>query len=292
MNIMRDTLHTLKHFGKAKEPKQTTTPEPSEPSTTKVHHEQTNLTTKPSVTEELLACMTVEQSDDVIRMHITIPKNLKNRFHTRCAADGHTMSGLVNLWIKRYLTTMIVLFVLSPIFATEKASFTTGELIAFVDKPNSLPLDLTVGTKARTGYGIGESMEGTELQPDLYAGLYAKFDIISTSEIRNRKETGRTRQAEVLHNLSDILAQEQLLTFLQSQKTAYLGRKSIMETRIEKGFSEQGDIIPIEQHLITIETKLQEARASVRDSQLAVAVLAGEKWKELYSAVQKWNRKL
>jgi len=201
------------------------------------------------------------------------------------------MSGLVNLWIKRYLTTMIILFLLTPIFSAEQSSYTTAQLLAFVEKPSILP-DLTIGTKTRAGYGIGETMEGSELQPDLYAGLYAKFDIISTAEIRNRKESGRTRQAEVLHNLSDILAHEQMVTFLSSQKTAYLGRKSIMETRIEKGFSDQDDIIPIEQHLITIETKLQETRANVRDSQLAIAVLAGEKWKELYASVQKWDRKL
>ncbi len=129
-------------------------------------------------------------------------------------------------------------------------------------------------------------------RPDMYTSIYATIDILSTADIRSRRESQYTHNATILNNLSKIIEHERLITFLISQRANYQRRKRIIEQRVERGFSNQSELIPLEQQLISVETSLQGNYALVRESQLNIASLAGSKWEELYEVVKLWDRTL
>lgn len=290
MKRMRDTIHALQSLGR--KPKDQPSPEetpipplPDHPPA--INPEELDLFTGTTMDQELLECLSEPGDDDTIRMNITIPRSLKKRFKARCDEDGRTMSGVVNLWVKRYLSMLIILAVSLKAADT---TYTTQQILSFVEKPAALP-DLTLTANARGGFGTPEMFDAPP-RGDVYSGLYARMDILSTAEIRKRKEEVRSRQSLVLHNLSKILTHEQFISFLHSQKSVYLRRKKLIQKRIDKGFSDQADIIPIEQHLIAIETKLQTERGSIRESQLTIAGLVGDKWNTLFNIIKNWDRAL
>ena len=188
--------------------------------------------------------------------------------------------------MKTKTLTLTLLFSLS-LFA---ATYTTYDILEFVEKPTSLP-DFTVKANARGGYGTPQMFD-SKPQADVHASLLLQMDILSTSEIRARKDKRDQRKALVLSELSSILSHESSISFLEKQRSAYHDRRLILQERIKLGFSEQTEIFPIERYLIDLETKIQQERDAVRQCQLKISGLASDHWYDLFEAVKQWDRKL
>lgn len=185
-------------------------------------------------------------------------------------------------------TSLLLLFLLcTPLFA---AKFTTNQLLKMIEKPTTAP-DISLEAKTKTGYGSPEMFDA-DPRLDAKASLLCNVSLLSTAEIRRRREVGEKRRTEALSLLSDIFIAEKFIGFLKQQRTGYRKRRNIIQARIKKGFAEQAEIFPVERHLIDIENKINQERAKILKAQLAFAGLAGDHWKKLFESVKQWDRKL
>lgn len=182
---------------------------------------------------------------------------------------------------------LLIFLICIPLLAVP---VTTNQLLKMIEKPITAP-DITLEAKTRTGYGSPEMFDA-EPQLDAKAALLCNVSLLSTAEIRRRREVGEKRRSTALSYLSDILIAEQFISFLKQQRTGYRKRRNIIQTRIQKGFAEQSEIFPVERHLIDIENKINQERAKILKAQLAFSGLAGDNWKKLFESVKKWDKKL
>lgn len=169
-------------------------------------------------------------------------------------------------------------------------SFTTHQLLKMIEKPTKTP-DISVEATTKTGYGSPEMFDA-DPRLDAKASILCNISLLSTAEIRRKRELGEKRRAEALSFLSDIVIAEKLMIFLKQQRTGYRKRRRIIEQRIKKDFAEQSEVFPIERHLIDIENKINQQRAKRLKAQLAFAGLAGDNWKNLFESVKLWDKKL
>ncbi len=184
---------------------------------------------------------------------------------------------------------LLPLLLVAALFAAD-STYTTSQLLAMIEQSTTAP-NITLTAQAHGGYGTPEMFEATP-QTDTKAALLCNLEILSTREIRKRKQGNLTTRTEALQHLADILTAEEHRRFLWQQRKEYRARKKTMQTRIKKGFSDQSEIFPLERYLIDIQAKLNEQKSAVLKAQLALAGLAGSRWQTLFSAVKKWNRTL
>jgi len=188
----------------------------------------------------------------------------------------------------KQLSLLLLLYIAS--IANDTTSYSTEEILAFIAKPVTHP-DITISTKGRAGYGTSELLY-QEPKTDLYGGVLLTLDILSSADIRKRKEEQDKIRANALSLLTTIEEHLNLTWQYTTQRTAYKERLKWLEKRVELNLEEQSSLYPIEQIIITLNTHIYKEQAEIKRAQLSLASLAGNKWEELFNMVKKWDRKL
>ena len=188
----------------------------------------------------------------------------------------------------KQLSLLLLLYIAS--IANDTTSYSTEEILAFIAKPVTHP-DITISTKGRAGYGTSELLY-QEPKTDLYGGVLLTLDILSSADIRKRKEEQDKIRANALSLLTTIEEHLNLTWQYSKQRTAYKKRLSWHEKRIKLNLDDHSTIYPIEQVIIDLNTHIYKEQAEIKRAQLSLASLAGDKWEELYEMIQKWDREL
>jgi hypothetical protein len=187
------------------------------------------------------------------------------------------------------LLTLLLLLLLSLTHAQD-SSYSTSDILKFIDRPTTLP-DVRVAARGRGGYGTSE-LQFEEPSTDLYAGVLLEVDILSSADIRKRREAVNQQRSEILALLSQLKEHLNLSWQYITQRNAYKDRLDVLKGRIEQGLENNDVVYPVEQKVIELNTSIYKEQAEITRAQLAIAAYAGDKWEELYSVVKAWDKVL
>ena len=189
-------------------------------------------------------------------------------------------------------TSIIALLFLCTTYSTyaNDTTYTTIQILDQISKSPTTP-DVTLSTRGRAGYGTSEFLYEAP-QTDLYGGVLLTFDLLSTSDIRKRREVQDSRRAEVLALLSTIKEHLNISWQYATQRTSYKERLAWHKNRIELNIEEPAVAYPIEKIIIDLNTNIYKEQAEIQRAQLAISAYAGEEWEELYEMVKLWDRTL
>lgn len=169
-------------------------------------------------------------------------------------------------------------------------TYTTQQILTYVEKPTALP-DLRVKAKGRGGYGTSELLFN-EPTVDLYSGIMLELDLLSSADIRKRKESRDSQRRELLALLSEIKEHFNLSWQYITQRDSYKKRLKWYEKRIKSGIESHSVVYPLEKSIMDLNAKIYHEQAEIERTQLAIATFAGDKWESLFAIVKKWDRKL
>lgn len=183
----------------------------------------------------------------------------------------------------------IYLFLLLS-FIYADTTFTTNEILNFVEKPTTLP-DVRVKAKGRGGYGTSELLF-EKPTTDLYGGITLELDILSSADIRKKREVQDSKRKEVLALLSEIKEHFNLSWQYITQRDTYKKRLKWHEKRIKNGIDNNSAVYPVEKALMDLNAKIYHEQAEIERNQLALSSYAGDDWEKLFDVVKKWDRKI
>lgn len=191
--------------------------------------------------------------------------------------------------MKTSIITLFLLFFTGLVLADD-TTYTTNQILDQILQSPTTP-DVTLSTRGRAGYGTSEFLY-EEPQTDLYGGVLLTFDILSTSDIRKRREAIDSRRSEVLALLSTIKEHLNLSWQYSTQRASYKERLEWHKNRIELNLEEPSVAYPIEKIIIDLNSNIYKEQAEIQRAQLAISAYAGEEWEDLYEMVKLWDRTL
>ncbi len=221
------------------------------------------------------------------RLDATIDPEIKRQFKAKCDREGHTMSKLIEIWIKQYLT-MTLLIIIFP-FISDAA--TTEDIINTVLK-YSVEKSMYLKIKANSGTGITNFRNDStaiKLGPKLDLGVTCEFGILDTKEKQEIRTQQRAVQEKVLLHLSKIKLHLDKIDKAKRDKKELSKRLKRTEHRIKIGMESFKNRFIIEENITKIEYLVIHNTSVIRDYQLKIASLGGGEWKSIYKIVQGWN---
>lgn len=187
--------------------------------------------------------------------------------------------------------SILILILYTMLYAAPKDSlYTTIQILNFVEKPLTIP-NFTVKARGRGGYGTSEFLY-TKPSVDLYSGLQIDMDILSTADIKNKREKQNQQRREILDLLSQIKEHLTLSWQYITQRETYKTRLELLQKRIKAGLEETSSLYPIEKTIMDLNSKIYHEQAEIERVQLSVASFGGDKWEDLFRIVKHWDKKL